>query len=361
MTARPPSIRLVPTLVSAVMLLALFAGCGPSEKEGNVQTSATPDLEATRVALVTEIVATITAQVVTTPRATETSGSTSVPTEISVPSPAMPAEPKPEATMTPIPPSTPVFTKSQKPEAIVKTEVLNVRAGPGTTHPVVDVVKQGDVLPVIARNRDASWLQIRLPSDEAGWVAAYLVDLNEYGHEVQVADTIPTPPPAPARPASAPKTLEVSFLNPHYECQQQEWSYTGDDGEHHPIWGYRSFQVDMYIKNNGSKPVTPPWRPTRWIITDGTADYVNGIIWQWVDPRTGFYEQPVIHPGESAGWTFLAFPIDRNQWLKAVEFTWNGQTYRQTFDLGPFGNAYNYKDCGDPRPHTFRPTPTPRP
>jgi len=154
--------------------------------------------------------------------------------------------------------------------------------------------------------------------------------------------------------------LEIWFLNMHYECQQREWRYTGEDGELHPLWGYRSFQVDMYIKNLGQTPVEPPWQPTRWIITDGEREYISDLMWQWVSRRTGFYKQPVIEPGQSAGWTFLAFPIDRHQWVKAVEFEWNGQLYRQEFDLGPFGNAHNYKDCGDPAPHTFRPTPTPR-
>ena len=108
-------------------------------------------------------------------------------------------------------------------------------------------------------------------------------------------------------------------------------------------------------------PDRTPLEPKRWIITDGRTDVVNGISWQWGDTRSGLYQQPVIQPGQNAGWTFLAFPIDRNQWLKAVEFVWNGQVYRQEFDLGQFGNAYNYKDCGEPWSHPERPTPTPRP
>ncbi len=40
--------------------------------------------------------------------------------------------------------------------------------------------------------------------------------------------------PAIAKPATA-GDLEVTFLNPHYDCQQTEWQYTGDDNEHHPL------------------------------------------------------------------------------------------------------------------------------
>lgn len=151
------------------------------------------------------------------------------------------------------------------------------------------------------------------------------------------------------------RELDVTFINPHYDCQQGEW---GDDP---PTWGYRSFQVDMYITNNSQVPIEPPWKPKRWVITDGVNDYINDLMWQWVSRSTGFYDQPIIQPGASAGWTFLAFPVDRNQWMKAVEFVWNDQVYRQEFDLGPYGNSYNYKDCGSVRSHTERPTPTPRP
>ena len=34
--------------------------------------------------------------------------------------------------------------------------------------------------------------------------------------------------------------LAVTFVNPHYNCQQVPWVYTGDDGQPHAIWGYRA-------------------------------------------------------------------------------------------------------------------------
>jgi len=308
-----------------------------------VEAAQTPD--PTLIAKIAEeaVQATLTAQAKLPPEATDTPTFTPTPEATATPTPAPTDTPTPQPTDTPTP--------APQPEAVVTSKSLNVRAGPGTSHPIVTTVKQGDALSVLATNEDSSWLQIQLPDEKTGWVSAKLVDLNDHGQEINVAKDIPTPPPAPK---SAPRTLQVSFQNPHYECQQREW------GSNPPIWGYRSFQVDMYIKNNGTEPVEPPWRPSRWIITDGQNDYVNDIIWQWVSRRTGFYKQPIIHPGESAGWTFLCFPIERNQWVKAVEFDYKGQHYHQTFDLGPYNNNYNYQDCGNPAPHTVRPTPTPR-
>jgi hypothetical protein len=211
-----------------------------------------------------------------------------------------------------------------------------------------------------------------LPEGQKGWVASQFVQVSVVLDAVPLVSQIPTPPPVqvaapPLAQTSKPdqkttaRDLEVTFINMHYECQQQVLEFEPVKGLTEHVWGYRSFQVDMYIKNNGNTPVEPPWNPKRWIITDGNQEYVSDLMWQWIDRRSGAYKQPIIGPGQMAGWTFIASPIDRNQWVKAVEFEWNNQLYRQEFELGPWGNAYNYKDCGEPILHPFLPTPTPRP
>jgi hypothetical protein len=84
-------------------------------------------------------------------------------------------------------------------------------------------------------------------------------------------------------------------------------------------------------------------------------------VWEWVRGAQGFDAPTMIQAGQTATFTFVAFPIGRDQWVKAIEFEWEGTVYRQEFGLGPWGNSYGYRDCGDLRPHVERPTPTPRP
>ena len=361
--------RTLPLIAVLWCAMALTA-CGSPQS--------TPDATSTEAAIAARIFATLTASV-PTPAPTTTTvpvSPTVPPTSTLVPSPTAnpPAPtstvllptPSPAPTARPSPTST-----SEGVLATVQSVSVNVRAGPGIGHPVITVVKQGDRLPVTGRNGDSSWLEVTLSDGRNGWISVSLVQLSVSADKVAVARVMPTPPPAPAaapaavaKPATDMRNLLVSFINPHYECQQGEWEFRGDlrgiPGARFILWGYRSFQVDLWIKNLGNAPVTPPWQPKRWIITNGFAESMSDLTWQW--GTTGsLYNQPTIQPGQSAGWTFLAFPLDRDQWVKAVEFVWNGQVYRQEFDLGSFGNAYNYKDCGDPRPHTFRPTPTPRP
>lgn len=169
----------------------------------------------------------------------------------------------------------------------------------------------------------------------------------------------PTPKPAAPAPTRAPaaalpkKSLEVVYINLHYECQMTEWV------DRVRVWGYSSFQADMFIKNNSSEPVQPPWSPQRWIITDGANERASDLVWEWGHVQPQPNNQPIIAPGQSAGWTFMAFPIERNEWVKAVEFAWQGQVYRTEFDLGPLRNAHNYKDCGEYPPATGPRTPVP--
>lgn len=348
-------------IVTVLVVGILVTACSRNEP-----TPDTTDVEAT---VAQRIFATLTASAPTaTPTPAPTLAPTSTPTivppsETSTKAPPTNTPAPPEPTDTPEPSPTPT---QAGPSAEVKSQSLNVRAGPGTGHPVVASVNQGDRLKVVARNEDGSWLNVELLTGDLGWVAASLVEQNAAAGDVEVAAAIPTPPPASTAPTLAPQAvastrdLEVSFINPHYDCKQGMLHYRGDDDQTHPVWGYRWFQVDMYITNNGTTPLEPPYKPKRWIITDGANDFINDIMWQWTG-REGFYDQPVIQPGESVGWTFVAFPVDRNQWVRAVEFEWDGQTYRGAFDLGPYGNSYNYADCGEPRNHEFYPTPTPEP
>lgn len=350
------------TIILSLAVAVLLAGCSRAEP--------TPDTASVEATVAQRIFATLTASAPTatpvpTNTAEPTATNTLAPTATDAPATSTPTEIAPTVTPVPLDPtSTPESTPTPaSPAAEVKSQSLNMRAGPDTGHSIVGSANQGDTLEVIARNEDGSWLNVRLPNGEQGWVSASLVIQNAAAADIEVAAIIPTPPLIPTtvpQAVASTRDLEVSFLNPHYNCEQSTLYYRDDNDERRPLWGYRWFQVDLYIKNNSTTPVEPPWKPKRWIITDGTNEFVNDLMWQWGN-REGLFDQPIIQPGQSAGWTFGAFPIDRNQWVRAVEFEKDGNIYRSEFDLGPYGNSYNFQDCGEPTNHDFFPTPTPEP
>jgi len=96
---------------------------------------------------------------------------THLPTQVPMAAPTC-ALPGPTATPTPSP--TPVV-------AVVRpgpAQGLNVRAGPGTGYPVLDILPAGSRLTVVGRSADEGWVEVCcVLRGERGWVAAELVDL----------------------------------------------------------------------------------------------------------------------------------------------------------------------------------------
>lgn len=80
--------------------------------------------------------------------------------------------------------------------AVVSGSMVNVRSGPGTANGVVGTVIQGNSLPVLGQSGD--WVQVSLPSGGNGWVAGWLVALNDLAPEPVVTQ----PSPAETAPAA---------------------------------------------------------------------------------------------------------------------------------------------------------------
>ncbi len=59
-----------------------------------------------------------------------------------------------------------------QPAATVTASWLNVRSGPGVNNARITVIPNGTVLNLIARNDNASWVQVILPDGRMGWVSA---------------------------------------------------------------------------------------------------------------------------------------------------------------------------------------------
>jgi uncharacterized protein YgiM (DUF1202 family) len=84
------------------------------------------------------------------------------------------------------------------PTATVASNVLNVRAGPGTNYNVLTVLYYGQVVEAIGRNSANTWVKIQLWGGVQGWVSASLVYLNVAIGSLPAVDGAPAPAPAPA-------------------------------------------------------------------------------------------------------------------------------------------------------------------
>jgi hypothetical protein len=63
-------------------------------------------------------------------------------------------------------------------QASVPGAVVNLRAGPGELLPILEKLKRGTDLQVIARAPGNQWVQVQAPGGDTGWVLAELLAFN---------------------------------------------------------------------------------------------------------------------------------------------------------------------------------------
>jgi len=93
---------------------------------------------------------------------------------------------------------------SNVPSAYVSFEFVNVRLGPGPSYGLVVKLDRGQAMSLIGRNADGSWVQVRLPGDQAGWVPAASIEANVTILSLPVtASSAGAPPPTEPSPQAS--------------------------------------------------------------------------------------------------------------------------------------------------------------
>jgi N-acetylmuramoyl-L-alanine amidase len=104
---------------------------------------------------------------------------------------------QPPAPAEPVPPQESGGTPVRR-MALINSEVVNVRSGPGINNEIISQVGLNEDLPVLNQNGD--WYRVQLSTGEVGWVAGSLVSIR-------------TVPVAPPDPPSEPGETESSRGN----------------------------------------------------------------------------------------------------------------------------------------------------
>ncbi len=145
-------------------------------------------------------------------------GVEAVPTEpVAAPTPQVVATftPAPQYTPTDSPTPMPTGTPTPAyPEAVVSTETLNLRAGPGTVYGIVGQVLAGQRFRITGRNGVGDWLQICCPAgaNRESWISADFAQSNRPVSSLPVAQAPPTP--SPTATIDAPEIDEVNLTLP---------------------------------------------------------------------------------------------------------------------------------------------------
>ncbi len=91
------------------------------------------------------------------------------------------------------PTKAPFNTPISEPDAVVNTEGLRLRSGPGTAYAIDASYPKGTKMEVIGKNPKGDWLQVKAPDGKTGWMAASLLTVNKLLGKITVAEIPPTP------------------------------------------------------------------------------------------------------------------------------------------------------------------------
>jgi len=121
----------------------------------------------------------------------------------------------PEPRHTPTSASSPVPTHTPTPsypEAMVATETLNVRGGPGTNYGIVGQVNAGQRFRITGRDAAGEWLRICCPAgaNRESWVSAQYTQINRQIASLPTVLPPPTPTPTATIPASELSEVDLS-------------------------------------------------------------------------------------------------------------------------------------------------------
>lgn len=129
--------------------------------------------------------------------------------------------PLPSSTYTPVPTVTPVpVTQTRRPTRTpvpplvsVNVASANLRSGPGTLYGVINSSLQGEEFEVLGKTADGSWFNVQDGSGLSAWIAASVVNEVYRGglDRVEVAATVPAPPPPTDPPVPTATTVPPTF------------------------------------------------------------------------------------------------------------------------------------------------------
>jgi hypothetical protein len=97
------------------------------------------------------------------------------------------------------------------PDAVVNSDLLNVRGGPGTNYPVVGTLKKGDGVEVVGRSADSKWAKLGFTDVQEAWASAQYLTFNTDFGKVALAKS-PTAPAAPPKAPAPPAKKNVAWL-----------------------------------------------------------------------------------------------------------------------------------------------------
>ncbi len=196
---------------------------------------------------------------------------------------------------------------------LIAPGAVNIRSGPGLNYTVIGALSANTAMPIVGRNTEGTWWQIKTPNDTRGWVANSVVNATN-AEAVPIAQA----PPPPTAPVAAQPAADTN-PNPPSEPEKPKYQYspTGwyDDGNA----GLTRFLGE--IKDAGGNPVNGVF--VQAACGDyNTISYPSGPVgWgsynESGDWSPGFYDITIDTRPVPCLWTLTIVETDDRQTVKA--------------------------------------------
>lgn len=168
---------------------------------------------------------------------------------------------------------------------------VNIRSGPGLNYSVIGTLNANTPVSIVGRNTDASWWQINIAGDSAGWVSNAVVKASNTAGVPPVEAAAPPVQAAPAPQPAADNSPPSAPERPKYQFEPTGWyddtnqgltRFLGDivDVNGNPVNG-----VFVQASCGDYSTISYPSGPTGWGALNISADWPAGFYDITVDTK----------------------------------------------------------------------------
>lgn len=224
----------------------------------------------------------------------------------------------------------PASDSAPAPQAILSTDLVNIRRGPGLEYPPIKLGMRGDQFTITGRSADDLWWQICCVEELPAWISKTYVDSEGDVDGVPVADpaaaaqegvvrpTEPTPAPAPPPVQEAPTAPpapeatvapapEATAAPPAptfpFALAAQETFPEGNNLVRVFLYVYQGEQAIPGYTLSVTKDGAP-------MPVSGVSADTSGMTWPTASPRQRFQNLKVEFPGVSPGGVWVIQLVD---------------------------------------------------
>jgi uncharacterized protein YraI len=218
---------------------------------------------------------------------------------------------------------------AQSPRTLtIVAQALNVRSGPGVAYAPLDILFQGEQLPIAGQDAATGWWQVTLPQGGTGWVSGHPAYVS-VSDEMTSTQVVTATQPITSTTGGGVFVFQATSGGPIYAVNP--------DGSN---LRYLTTGLDPALSPDGWQVAFARWNTSQdgalgslWVINvDGTGERL--LMTNVHNPRT---------PAWSPDGSQIALSMQHGGWVQPKEVCGGGRPPRDAYDVDPEIEGYDDK------------------